>query len=336
MTHVGVNLNNREALIAPSYGLDGLLELAERAEALGFDSVWVGDSLFSKPRYEPLALMAALAMRTSRVELGTACLVTAQRNPLQLAQAWATVDRLSGGRTILGACAGNIAEDAVQAEFAQLGIDHTKRVSRFDEGLHILRQLFETGSATFHGKHFDLDDVGFTTGLEPVPLTPARRPPIWVVANPSIGRAQAADPSRAARRIAAVGDGWLTCCRARHPEEVVEFRAAIDAARADAGREGAPFTVAYQVTMVLGDDHDAALVDQRAYIDAYYPGFREAVDLADWGPAGTADDILRWLTEFADAGVGAFICRFASVDQLAQVDRFARDVLPRIRLAGGV
>jgi alkanesulfonate monooxygenase SsuD/methylene tetrahydromethanopterin reductase-like flavin-dependent oxidoreductase (luciferase family) len=329
MTHIGVNLNNREALIAPSYGLDGLLDLAERVEELGFDSVWVGDSLFSKPRYEPLALLAALAMRTSRVELGTACLVTAQRNPLQLAQAWATIDQLSHGRTILGACAGNTAEGAVQEEFAQLGIDHTKRISRFDEGLRILTQLFGTGSATFHGKHFDLDDIGFTTGLEPVPLMPARRPPIWVVANPSIGRSAAADPSPAARRIAAVGDGWLTCCRARHPEEVVEFRAAIDTARAEIGRDS-PFTVAYQVTMVLADDRDAALADQRAYIDAYYPGFSDAVDLSDWGPAGTADDIMRWLTEFGKAGVGAFVCRFASMDQRTQVEQFARDVLPRV------
>jgi alkanesulfonate monooxygenase SsuD/methylene tetrahydromethanopterin reductase-like flavin-dependent oxidoreductase (luciferase family) len=332
VTHIGVNLNNREALIAPSYGLRGLLDLAERVEELGFDSVWVGDSLFSKPRYEPLSLLAALAMRTFRVELGTACLVTAQRHPLQLAQAWSTVDQLSRGRTILGACAGNTAEEAVRAEFAQLGIDHTKRMSRFDEGLRILAQLFETGSATFNGKHFDLDDIGFTTGLEPAPLLPARRPPIWVVANPSIGRSSAADPSPAARRIAAVGDGWLTCCRARHPEEVVEFRAAIDAARAEVGR-GGPFTVAYQVTMVLAEDCDAALADQRAYIDAYYPGFSDAVGLGDWGPAGTADDIVRWLTEFTEAGVGAFVCRFASMDQKTQVERFARDVLPRVRRA---
>ena len=59
--HVGVNLNNREALIAPEYGARELLELGERAERVGFDSLWVGDSLVARPRYEPLVLLAALA-----------------------------------------------------------------------------------------------------------------------------------------------------------------------------------------------------------------------------------------------------------------------------------
>ena len=54
LMHIGVNLNNREALIAPDYGVPELLDLGTRAEELGFDSVWVGDSLLSKPRYEPL------------------------------------------------------------------------------------------------------------------------------------------------------------------------------------------------------------------------------------------------------------------------------------------
>jgi alkanesulfonate monooxygenase SsuD/methylene tetrahydromethanopterin reductase-like flavin-dependent oxidoreductase (luciferase family) len=82
---VGVNLNNREALIAPEYGVRGLVELGEKAERAGFDSLWVGDSLVARPRYEPLVLLAALAERTRSVSLGTACLVTTLRNPVQLA-----------------------------------------------------------------------------------------------------------------------------------------------------------------------------------------------------------------------------------------------------------
>ena len=68
----GVNLNNREPLLAPDYTLADLLTLAERAEDLGFDSVWVGDSLFSKPRWEPINLLSAISQRTSRVKLGAA------------------------------------------------------------------------------------------------------------------------------------------------------------------------------------------------------------------------------------------------------------------------
>ena len=124
----GVNLNNREPLIAPDYTLSDLLELAERAEALGFDSVWVGDSLFSKPRWEPITLLSAISQRTSRVKLGTACMVSGTRHPLYLALEWATLDQLSGGRTILGTGMGN-PEEGVRREYAAVGLDFEQRAS---------------------------------------------------------------------------------------------------------------------------------------------------------------------------------------------------------------
>lgn len=325
--HIGLNLNNREALIAPDYDVPRLLELGERAEQLGFDSVWVGDSLLSKPRYEPLALLAALSQRTTSVGLGTACLVTTLRHPVQLAHAWATIDVLSRGRTILGACAGNVAEDAVKREFALLGLDHRQRMRVFEEGLQIVRALMTDGRVDFAGEHFMLADVAFHTGMEPEPLLPVQRPPrLWVVANPSIGASRERRSSAAARRVAGLGNGWLTCCRASHPEEVESFLAEIAELRSLDG-----FDVGYQVTMALGDTSDDALREQHGYIDAYYPGFSGAVKLADWGPAGTADEVIGWIRRFAAAGVTAFVCRFASLDQQGQVERFARDVLPELR-----
>jgi alkanesulfonate monooxygenase SsuD/methylene tetrahydromethanopterin reductase-like flavin-dependent oxidoreductase (luciferase family) len=330
---LGLNLNNREALIAPDYSLHDLLALGTRAEELGFDSVWVGDSLFSKPRYEPLTILAALSQRTRTVELGTSCLVTSQRHPVQLAHAWATLDVLAGGRTILGACSGNIAEEAVKREFAALGLDHRNRMSLFEEGLAALRQLLESGRVELDGERFQLE-LAFHTGTEPAPLLPARTPPIWVVANPAIGRSARVALDRAARRVARLGDGWLTCCRARHPEEVREFVAALGRAQLEDGCPQRDLEVAYQVTMVLGDTREGALASQRAYIDAYYPGFADAVDLADWGPAGTAATVAEWLQEFAAAGVTTAICRFAALDQPGQAERFAREVMPELERAG--
>jgi len=330
--HVGVNLNNREALIAPDYGVPELLDLGASAERLGFDSLWVGDSLLSKPRYEPLALLAALSQRTTSVRLGTACLVTTLRNPVQLAQAWATLDVLSNGRAILGACSGNILESAVKREFEVCGLDHRKRMAIFEEGLAVLRALLAEGRVSFAGEHFELDD-GFSTGMERAPLLPIQQPPpIWVVSNPSIGASEAKGVSRAAQRVARLGDGWMTCCRASHPEEVAGFVSELAAARAEAGGGSADgFSVAYQVTIALGDTVEAARRSQREYIDAYYPGFSDAVELADWGPAGTADEVAEWLRTFADAGVTTFICRFASLDQPGQLERMAADVLPVVR-----
>ncbi|HEV8105284.1 MAG TPA: LLM class flavin-dependent oxidoreductase, partial [Gaiellaceae bacterium] len=229
----GVNLNNREPLIAPDYDLNMLLDLSEAVEEHGFDSVWVGDSLFSKPRYEPISLLAAISQRTKHVRVGTACMVTSTRNPLYLALEWATLDVISGGRTILGAGAGN-PEEGVRREFEALGLPFGKRSMVFEEGLAVLRQLWTEGRVDFHGTYFDYDDVSFYSGTEMAPLMPVQQPPpMWVVSNPRLtGDAPAEVMERrleaACRRIVRYGDGWMTCCRAQHPEELVDQLRAIE------------------------------------------------------------------------------------------------------------
>ena len=203
----GVNLNNREPLIAPDYGLGDLLALAERAEALGFDSVRVGDSLFSKPRWEPINLLSAISQRTQRVKLGTACMVSGTRHPLYLALEWATLDQLSHGRTILGTGMGN-PEEGVRREYAAVGLDFEKRAKIFEEGLAVLRDLWTTGETSFSGDHYSFDNVSFYSGTEMGPLMPVQTPPpIWVGSNPrlTVGTRQEDRTervvSRAARRI---------------------------------------------------------------------------------------------------------------------------------------
>jgi alkanesulfonate monooxygenase SsuD/methylene tetrahydromethanopterin reductase-like flavin-dependent oxidoreductase (luciferase family) len=115
------------------------------------------------------------------------------------------------------------------------------------------------------------------------------------------------------------------------PEEVRQFYEAIAEARAESGGSFEGFTAAYQVTFALGSSRREAQALQRAYIDDYYPGFRDVVDLDDWGPVGTPDDLIAWISAFAEAGVSCFICRFAALDQVGQVEWFAREVLPQVR-----
>ena len=329
----GVNLNNREPLIAPDYDLSMLLDLSEVVEERGFDSVWLGDSLFSKPRYEPISLLSAISQRTSRVKLGTACMVSSTRNPLYLALEWATLDRISNGRTILGAGAGN-PEEGVRREFKALGLPFGKRSAVFEEGLAVLRQLWTEGATDFHGDYFQYDDVSFFSGTEMGPLMPMQQPPpIWVVSNPRLTGDAPADVMErrldaACRRIVRYGQGWMTCCRAQHPEELVEQLGAI---RDYADREGGDFerlVIAYQVTMNIGDSVDEARTAFGEYISKYYPELSQMTDLSNWGPVGTPDEIADWIRTFSDAGVDHFICRFGAIDQFGQVERFARDVLP--------
>jgi alkanesulfonate monooxygenase SsuD/methylene tetrahydromethanopterin reductase-like flavin-dependent oxidoreductase (luciferase family) len=329
----GVNLNNREPLIAPDYDVPMLLDLSEAVEAAGFDSVWVGDSLFSKPRYEPISLLSAISQRTSRVRLGTACMVSSTRNPLYLALEWATLDVISGGRTIFGTGMGN-PEEGVRREFEALGLDYVKRGSIFEEGLAVLRALWTEGRVDFHGSYFDYDDVSFSSGTEMGPLMPIQTPPpIWVVSNPRLKgdappEVMARRLAAACRRIVEYGDGWMTCCRAQHPEELVDQLAAIEGYADEHGADFSRLTISYQVTMNIGDSAEDARVAFDEYISKYYPELSQAMDLSNWGPVGTPDDIAGWIRTFAEAGVDHFICRFGAIDQAGQVERFANEVLP--------
>jgi alkanesulfonate monooxygenase SsuD/methylene tetrahydromethanopterin reductase-like flavin-dependent oxidoreductase (luciferase family) len=329
----GVNLNNREPLIAPDYDLQMLLDLSQTVEEAGFDSVWLGDSLFSKPRYEPISLLSAISQRTSRVKLGTACMVTSTRNPLYLALEWATLDVISGGRTILGAGMGN-PEEGVRREFQALGLDYDRRGTIFEEGLAVLRQLFTEGKADFHGTFRHYDGIEFYSGTEMRPLMPIQSPPpMWIVSNPRLTGDAPPDVmkgrlDRACRRIVEYGDGWMTCCRAQHPEELVEQLGLIERYADAHGHDFSRLVISYQVTMNIGDSEEAARTAFGDYISKYYPELSKAMDLSNWGPVGNPEQIAKWIGAFADAGVDHFICRFGAIDQFGQVQRFAEEVLP--------
>jgi alkanesulfonate monooxygenase SsuD/methylene tetrahydromethanopterin reductase-like flavin-dependent oxidoreductase (luciferase family) len=332
----GVNLNNREPLIAAGYGMPELLDLSQQVEELGFDSVWVGDSLFSKPRYEPISLLSAISQRTDRVRLGTACLVSSSRNPLYLALEWATLDIISGGRTIFGCCAGN-PEKGVRREFEALGLDFDRRFDIFEEGLEVLRQLWTDGRVTHHGKVYDYDEISFYSGTEMGPLMPIQRPPpFWVVSNPRLvtdahDEAMVRTMKRACRRILRYGEGWMTCCRAQHPEELTEQLGYLRDVAVETGDDADRLRISYQVTLNIGDSEAGARDAFDEYISRYYPELSQAMDLSNWGPVGTPETIVEWFRAFAAAGVDHFICRFGSLDQFGQVERFAREVLPALR-----
>src|SRR5881296_4680679 len=166
---LGVLLPTREAVMSGRPETGSMLAMAERAEATGFDSVWIGDSITARPRHEPLTLLAAVAARTRRVRLGTAVLLPALRNPVVLAHVVGTLDRVAEGRVILGV---GIAADtpAIRKEFEAVGVPFERRVGRFLEMLEICRALWrgrgepsegapsqETrDGVSYGGKHFTL------------------------------------------------------------------------------------------------------------------------------------------------------------------------------------
>src|SRR5204862_4466396 len=189
---IGYLLPTREQMMAGRPEAAPLLGLAERAAGLGFDSIWVGDSLLARPRHDPLTLLAAVAAQTKKVLLGTAVFLPALRNPVVLAHQLATLDQISEGRLVLGA---GIASDVpnIRAEFAAAGVPFEARVGRMMEGLRLARALWTGKPVDWHGRWPVQGGV-----LGPPPYR-AGGPPIWMAGSvrPAL--------ERAARHF----DGWF-------------------------------------------------------------------------------------------------------------------------------
>jgi alkanesulfonate monooxygenase SsuD/methylene tetrahydromethanopterin reductase-like flavin-dependent oxidoreductase (luciferase family) len=124
----GVYVNNRAAVfMGEAFSLDSLLENAVIAEQAGLDFVSVGDSITAKPRYSAITVLSAIAARTSRVGIGTGILQPHMRNPVLLAQDWATLDVISHGRTLLGVGLGTGDPASIAREYELVGIPKRRR-----------------------------------------------------------------------------------------------------------------------------------------------------------------------------------------------------------------
>jgi alkanesulfonate monooxygenase SsuD/methylene tetrahydromethanopterin reductase-like flavin-dependent oxidoreductase (luciferase family) len=137
-----------------------LREMARTAEAIGLDSIWVGDHLLyrgdglpSRGPWEAWTTLAAIAAATERIQLGPLVAATSFHNPAILAKQAATVDEISGGRLVLGLGAG-----WNEVEYVAYGFPFDHRVSRFKEAFTIIRTLLVDGRCDFHGTYFDLSD----------------------------------------------------------------------------------------------------------------------------------------------------------------------------------
>ena len=129
MTTFGFLLPTREIVMNQEIpNFREIVDLAEHAEALGFDSVWVGDSVLARPRFEALTTLAAVAGRTQRVRLGTAVLLPMLRHPVLLANEVASLDHVANGRLILGVGIGGNAPAVVRG-FAACGVLIFRRVT---------------------------------------------------------------------------------------------------------------------------------------------------------------------------------------------------------------
>ncbi|MGO8958640.1 MAG: TIGR03619 family F420-dependent LLM class oxidoreductase [Streptosporangiaceae bacterium] len=273
-----------------------LADLAEAAEAVGFESLWLGEHVLLPVDYrsvhptrepeqeqaarivgpdteliDPLVALAGAAARTSRLQLGTAIYLLPLRHPLTVARAVLTLQELAGGRLLFGAGVGWLRD-----EFEALGVPFGDRARRFEEGLDVLRKAWAGGVFSHHGTVFDFGPVQLTPRPVRVPLILGGNTP------------------RALRRAALRADGWFAS-GAPSLTDAVDLMGELAAAQAAAGRS----------------------VSLDTYVRASPPA---AADIARYEEAGF-DEVVFWAHELCPPGPGRWARLAAAAAELGVVER---------------
>jgi len=267
---------------SPAQPTTDLIEVAQHADRSGWDGVYVSDHFMGDgggfgaveaPVLECTALLAYLSSATERVRLGSLVFGTTYRHPAVLANWAATVDRLSGGRLVLGLGAGWQVN-----EHEQYGIDLPgvgDRVARFEETCAVTRSLLTEPTTDFAGDWFTLT----AAVCEPKPIQ--ERLPILIGAK----------GDRMLGLTARIADEWNSWGL---PEGVAERMAVLDAACERHGRDPATIARSTQALVLLTDDTQAAA----AFVESVAP--RAAM-------AGTPRQIAETVADYAEVGLDEFI-----------------------------
>lgn len=315
---------------------DAVMSRSVLLDELGFDIGMVGHHRFiSGNPSAPFTLLAAVAARTEKLVLGTGILVLPAYHPLDIAEQVATLDQVSQGRAFLGVGAGYRAP-----ELAATGLDPADRGSLMTEALEVIHAVWGSENASYHGKHFQFDDVT----IEPRPVQ-RPHPLIITGTKAKVG----------ARRAGRLTDGILGGL----VQTVDEFRPAVDIYRAAAEKHGRKARLWLQ--------RSVCIADSRAELEeTWLPGFLEnrrgklalgpglaasAVDYAilegrpvsleeasrDMAIIGTADQVIEQIRELQgqiDIDTLVVNHHWSTGDNARiehQLRRFAHEVLPAFR-----
>jgi alkanesulfonate monooxygenase SsuD/methylene tetrahydromethanopterin reductase-like flavin-dependent oxidoreductase (luciferase family) len=322
---IGLTLPNR-GVITGATTMDEMLRLAEMADSQPtWDSVWVGDSILAKPRLDAIALLGALAVKTERVKLGPACFAsTPLRNALLLAYQWASLDFMSGGRTIFVACQGQAAAGRggnFAEEFAAFGVDPSSRMKRMEEAVEIMRLITSEENASYEGEYNSFENVTV------LPRPVQQLVPIWLVANPDPAKKRNVETSL--RRVARYGDGWQTTWNTTQSFE--EHLSLIRSYAAEEGRElGDEFEACLYYNINVNEDCEAAFEESKRFLDAYYFVDYDRELLNRWVAHGSPQECIEHIQKFVDAGATTITLRMAAYDQKSQFETVTREVLPAL------
>lgn len=306
-----------------------LLAQAEHADALGYDTFFLAEHHFHEYGVvpNPAVMLASMAQRTTRLRLGTAISVLTFHNPLVIAESYAMVDVLSGGRLVLGVGSGYL-----KHEFAGFGIDPAEKRERFDEALEILQQALSGARFSYRGRYFTVDDVA----LNVRPLQqPA--PPVYVAV---LRREAAYHVGRKGQRIVCVPYASIDSF-AEIGELVAEYRKG----QRDAAVAPGADDILIALHAYVADDDDAARGQAADPFDLYvatrlYAKRQTYDDVLRSGLSliGGADTVAHKLRALADMGVDHVLAlhNFGLMPQARVLDSMRRfAALAQSMAAGG-
>ena len=333
----GIRAPNSGPLATPA----SMLEVAQEAESLGFDSVWVHDHLTwsdeihrthissgadhgevgnaSPDFYEAMTSLAYLAGQVRSVRLGIACVVVPCRNPLLAAKQIATLDVLCGGRLDIGVGIGS-PSTIKSREYEVLGIDRKKRGKIADDHLRAMKAIWTTHPSSYQGEYVRFHDAAIC----PKPLQKPH-PPLWVG-----GWTEAA-----MKRTAILGDGWLPAWLL--PEDIGKrFRELKDVA-AQHGQDPEKIHLGIEVYGCIDEDPAKARQDgfgTLAIGQSTFERFMSVEQLAEVSLIGSPEEIRRRVKAYSDAGVSHFEIKFIypSLERHSEMlELFAREVMAAFR-----
>jgi alkanesulfonate monooxygenase len=292
--------------------VDGLLAYAERAEALGFESLWAWDHVIlgvepAFPILDAVGTLTAIATRTSRIRLGTGILVLPLRNPTVAAKALGTLDVVSKGRLILGVAAGWYAR-----EFDAVGVPFKQRGRLFERNLDILTRLWTEDRVSARVDELNLREAV----MRPRPVQKPR-PPILIG-----GYVDAV-----LKRVAALGDGWLTYFYTpesyrRSWDKIVEYARAL-------GRDPQTLSGTNQLAIHVGRSRAETEAPLREWLKTEWDTAAWSESTIEHAIQGSVEECVEQLRAHVASGVGRIILipyRY----QPDQVERIAREIIPRL------
>ncbi|SPM32831.1 Flavin-dependent oxidoreductase, luciferase family (includes alkanesulfonate monooxygenase SsuD and methylene tetrahydromethanopterin reductase), partial [Mycobacterium rhizamassiliense] len=292
---------------------DGLRAYLRRAEDLGFEGVWALEQTIGRgPLLAPLELLSYAAACTERLRLGVAVLVLPHHEPLQLASAVTTVDRISHGRLDIG-----VAPGRGGPSLAAFDVDKDTFISYFTESLKLMKAAWSDEPAvTLHGRFRDVDGLPFA----PKPVQ-RPHPPIWFG-----GMAP-----KALARAVRLGDAFMGA-GASSTEAFAQAVPIVRRELAEQEKDPAHFPISKRVYLMVDDDAARARERVLAGLERTYSGAIPGIE--DVPVSGTPDDVVRGLREAIDAGAQTLLLNPVGPDveqNREQMERLAAEVIPQLR-----